>query len=641
MFREALQQLEWDLGYGAANGLHGIEEVVGHLTSLDFINDQYIEFLHQFDPIVKTLAVFIIVIVVLYAMLFDSKKMPKIMQRIILALVGAGVFINLFVFVVSDIGSAGIESIQQTDSTFGIANSLMNYSVKDYANEDNDFRLESDSWEEIQRLDILEELDHDVEVCYSSSDCEVVREKGDYRYEPSLIFTCLVGVGLLLALLIIGGVTVKDMIEIAIAGAIGLFAIIFSIIDNAPFMKNYLNYLLRKIAKVFLTVYILQSYFMISEYFSKMLILSGYNIKQSGLVYLMIQIAIIITIFDGSATIEKVFGIDLGTSRALNTMIANNAIKTLGGAVSKVKDGAAETLKNVAAGGFEGAVNGETKLKGAGKGAAEGLGKSLMSNNPYRRSKQEETIDGLKDKFGKNEGDDSLGENSSPNNPEDNQKGDGNSSLKADTSNSGDSASPDIKEENITNPGDLNGKSSKENNLKSLKSNGQEKNGISKTPSNSGELKPSENQLGESGNSLSTSGSDETPKVSTKPLNNNESVNKIDSDTNNPKKESNVEQSHNAFSSNGANSSGTTTGGTGGTGGTVSEIPNSGVHFNGNQNTTEAASNTDIFKPSDETPSSGFTPVNSNSHNPFDISKQNENKLQSLNSLKKNVRRKR
>ncbi|WOO90533.1 hypothetical protein R2F61_07320 [Mollicutes bacterium LVI A0078] len=637
MFREALQQLEWDIGYTAANGLHGLEEVVGHLTSLDFINDQYIEFLHQFDPIVKTLAVFIIVIVVLYAMVSDAKKMPKIMQRIILALVGAGVFINLFVFVVSDIGSAGIESIQQTDSTFGIANSLMNYSVKDYANEDNDFRLESNSWEEIQRLDILEELDHDVEVCYSSNDCDVVREKGDYRYEPSLIFTCLVGLGLFLALLIIGGVTVKDMIEIAIAGAIGLFAIIFSIIDNAPFMKNYINYLLRKIAKVFLTVYILQSYFMISEYFSKMLILSGYSILQSGLVYLMIQIAIIITIFDGSATIEKVFGIDLGTSRALNTMLANNALKTLGGAASKVKDKTAETLKNVTTGGFEGAVNGESKLKGAGKGAAEGLGKSLMSNNPYRRSKQEDAINGLKDKFSNNGDDDLLGENGSPN-PEGNQDNGENSSLKSNTNKGEDNTSSDTKDGSKTNSDDLESDKSKESKSKSLKSNGQGKTKISKTPSNSGELKPSENQLGESGNSLSTPGSDETPKVSTKPLNKNEGVNKIDSDTNNPKKESNVEQSQNTFSSNGAKRPESTISDIGGN---VSEIQNSGVQFNENINVTEATPTNDIFNSNDEIVSSGFNPVNSNTHNPFDISKQNENKLQSLNSLKKNVRRKR
>lgn len=637
MFREALQQLEWDIGYTAANGLHGLEEVVGHLTSLDFINDQYIEFLHQFDPIIKTLAVFIIVIVVLYAMVSDAKKMPKIMQRIILALVGAGVFINLFVFVVSDIGSAGIESIQQTDSTFGIANSLMNYSVKDYANEDNDFRLESNSWEEIQRLDILEELDHDVEVCYSSNDCDVVREKGDYRYEPSLIFTCLVGLGLFLALLIIGGVIVKDMIEIAIAGAIGLFAIIFSIIDNAPFMKNYINYLLRKIAKVFLTVYILQSYFMISEYFSKMLILSGYSILQSGLVYLMIQIAIIITIFDGSATIEKVFGIDLGTSRALNTMLANNALKTLGGAASKVKDKTAETLKNVTTGGFEGAVNGESKLKGAGKGAAEGLGKSLMSNNPYRRSKQEDAINGLKDKFSNNGDDDLLGENGSPN-PEGNQDNGENSSLKSNTNKGEDNTSSDTKDGSKTNSDDLESDKSKESKSKSLKSNGQGKTKISKTPSNSGELKPSENQLGESGNSLSTPGSDETPKVSTKPLNNNEGVNKMDSASDNPKQGNSVEPPQNAFSSQSAKRPETTTNCNGSN---ESGATDSGVHFNGNQNTTEATSNTDIFKPSDETPSSGFTPVNSNSHNPFDISKQNENKLQSLNSLKKNVRRKR
>lgn len=436
MFREAFQTIEWEIAQGAASGIHGIEEVIGSLASLDFINEEYLAAMHKYDPLVTSILIFIFIATIVYCMLFDSKEISKSVQRLILACICLSLFSSLFTFVIEDIGSTTVTSIQEGESTaFGLANSVLNYTVKDYENVDNEYYLDTESWDDVENIDILEELDQDVQVCDDNGQCETIAEKGDYRYEPSLIFSCLIGLGLFIALLFVGVILASSLLELIIAGFIGSFVIAASVIKGAPFGKNYVQYVFRTLLKVILLILVLQSYFKLSNFISGIVSDSSFNIIQEGIVFLMVQCALIMYMFNGSAIIEKVFGMDLGMNKQMSALLASKAVGGLAdggfGGAKKAIGAGTDTLKNATLGGLASKTGGES----VGKGLLDGLKQSGLSQDPYRRGKQNEIMNNLNGK--NNEGKNNEGKNNlSPSNSPQNKTESGTSTPSNDSNNS-------------------------------------------------------------------------------------------------------------------------------------------------------------------------------------------------------------
>ncbi len=343
---------------------------------------------------------------------------------------------------VGDVGGGIMNSMSNETADYGIGIDLINYTLKDY--EAEEYHPNFETWQEIDSIDITEKLDEDVEECSTTSECKVVREKGEFRYEPSLLYGVFMGAVLFAMLLIACILLAKNSVELFLSGFIGLGASALSMVSpSAPFAKNYWNSLARQMGAVFLMVACLKGYMNIVGFMLDVYDSPAFNFIQSGLMFFIINVAVLWTILDGASTIEKVFGIDAGISKTAAAVAGNQFARRLGSASDTIGRKASEfgknTLKNgsntaanMTLGSIAGSLKGMSNesgtkdkmqggLKGAKEGASEGakVGKEEKKketpSSEYRGQKRDEIKSSLS---GKNNGED---ENKQPGTSETNE----------------------------------------------------------------------------------------------------------------------------------------------------------------------------------------------------------------------------
>lgn len=436
------QTMEWGLHRDIGHGIAGIEQLTNSFGSFDFINNEYLNMLHQYDDTIKILSGVVITGALLYTTLTDTKETPKLIQKIFLGLLGIALFIPIFSMAVGDVGGGIMNSMSNETADYGIGIDLINYTLKDY--EAEEYHPNFETWQEIDSIDITEKLDEDVEECSTTSECKVVREKGEFRYEPSLLYGVFMGAVLFAMLLIACILLAKNSVELFLSGFIGLGASALSMVSpSAPFAKNYWNSLARQMGAVFLMVACLKGYMNIVGFMLDVYDSPAFNFIQSGLMFFIINVAVLWTILDGSSTIEKVFGIDAGISKTAAAVAGNQFARRLGSASETIGRKASEfgknTLKNgsntaanMTLGSIAGSLKGMSNesgtkdkmqggLKGAKEGASEGakVGKEEKKketpSSEYRGQKRDEIKSSLS---GKNNGED---ENKQPGTSETNE----------------------------------------------------------------------------------------------------------------------------------------------------------------------------------------------------------------------------
>ncbi|WOO88685.1 hypothetical protein R2F61_07080 [Mollicutes bacterium LVI A0078] len=411
------QSLEWGLHRDIGHGITGIEELTNSFGSFDFINNEYLDMLHQYDDTIKILSGVVITCALLYTTLTDTKETPKLIQKIFFGLLGVALFIPIFSMAVGDVGGGIMNSMSNETADYGIGIDLINYTLKDY--EAEEYHPNFETWEEIDSIDITEKLDEDVEKCTTTSDCKVVREKGEFRYEPSLLYGVIMGAVLFAMLLIACILLAKNCVELLLSGLIGLGASALSMVSpSAPFAKNYWNSLARQMGAAFLMVACLKGYMNIVGFMLDVYDSLAFNFIQSGLMFFIINVAVLWTILDGSSTIEKVFGIDAGISKTAAAVAGNQFARRLGSAGDMIGRKASEfgknTLKNgsntaanMTLGSIAGSLKGmsnesgtKDKMQGGFKGAKEGASegakvgkeekKKETPSSEYRGQKRDE-----------------------------------------------------------------------------------------------------------------------------------------------------------------------------------------------------------------------------------------------------------
>lgn len=436
------QTMEWGLHRDIGHGIAGIEQLTNSFGSFDFINNEYLNMLHQYDDTIKILSGVVITGALLYTTLADTKETPKLIQKIFLGLLGIALFIPIFSMTVGDVGGGIMNSMSNETEDYGIGIDLINYTLKDY--EAEEYHPNFETWQEIDGIDITEKLDDDVEECTTTSECKVVREKGEFRYEPSLLYGVFMGAILFAMLLIACILLAKNSVELFLSGFIGLGASALSMVSpSAPFAKNYWNSLARQMGAVFLMVACLKGYMNIVGFMLDVYDSPAFNFIQSGLMFFIINVAVLWTILDGSSTIEKVFGIDAGISKTAAAVAGNQFARRLGSASDTIGRKASEfgknTLKNgsntaanMTLGSIAGSLKGMSNesgtkdkmqggLKGAKEGASEGakVGKEEKKketpSSEYRGQKRDEIKSSLS---GKNNGEE---ENKQPGTSETNE----------------------------------------------------------------------------------------------------------------------------------------------------------------------------------------------------------------------------
>lgn len=410
-----IQAFEWSLHQDIGHGISGIEQLVNSFGSFDFINKEYLSKLHQYDNTIKIASGVVITGALLYATIADTKEVPKLIQKIFLGLLGIALFIPMFSMAVGDVGGGIMKSLATETQDYGIGVDVINYTLTDY--EAKEFHPDFKSWDEINKIDITEKLDSDVKKCETSSNCTIIRKKGDYRYESSMLFGILLGGVLFVMLLVTCLLLAKNSVELLYSGFIGLGASVLSMVTpSAPFAKNYWNALVRQMGSVFLMVACLKGYMNTTSFLLDTYDSTSFNFIQRGLMFFIINVAVIWTILDGSKTIEKVFGIDAGISKTAAAVAGNQLANKLGNLGGSIGNKASTLGKNVlnksgnvalgsVAGSLKGSAN-EGGIKGSFRGAVQGANEGAKADNPstkpkspsseYRGQKMEEIKSGLK-----------------------------------------------------------------------------------------------------------------------------------------------------------------------------------------------------------------------------------------------------
>lgn len=412
---DKLQIIEWSIHQDIGHGISGIEQLVNSFGSFDFINSEYLNKLHAYDNTIKIASGVIITGALLYTTITDTKETPKLMQKIFLGLLGIALFIPMFSMVVGDVGGGIMNSLATESQDYGIGVDVINYTLTDY--EAKEFHPDYKNWDEIDKIDITEKLDADVKECKTSTNCTVIRKKGDYRYETSMLFGILLGGVLFCMLLVTCLLLAKNSVELLFSGFVGLAASVLSMVTpNAPFAKNYWNALVRQMGSVFLMVACLKGYMSTTSFLLDTYNSVNFNFVQQGLMFFIINVAVIWTILDGAKIIEKVFGIDAGISKTAAAVAGNqlaNKLGNLGGSLGNkaatLGKGAFNKGSNMALGSIAGSLKGSANdgglkgsLRGAMQGASEGAKVGNQTSKPkspsseYRSDKMDEIKSGLK-----------------------------------------------------------------------------------------------------------------------------------------------------------------------------------------------------------------------------------------------------
>lgn len=317
-----------------ADILNGLSTIVKGLITFNFIDSDIIRITNKITTIAFPLIILLIVAGVLYQIAFNKgEKIPGFFTKAIAVPIGITAFVTVFNTILS-IGQSAVNSLPSTFAgTSASANFGDNFlSTSIFINPSYGGPTPATPVATMSPSDFI--------VWDSVSNT--------FPYQSNIVLTLCLAIILLVALFFYGAKIVRQISDLVIYYIFGIFPIITSIVDGGQSVKNAFVNFLKDVFNLYFMGFGLYLYFILNNFFIKQL--QSITGHESGLTaFLMTQIGFTMIalglgwwLLDGSGTIEKLFGIDVGASKGTMAALTNRALASAG----NISSNFADTLEN-------------------------------------------------------------------------------------------------------------------------------------------------------------------------------------------------------------------------------------------------------------------------------------------------------